>query len=391
MKHFDVKTLLATAGERTGGLTDFGVPDCMDALEALVLSLNESGEVAADRWDVVFEYIVRLLVDRLLFAKDLAEHPEILDEELLPPVAIVGLPRTGSTKLQRMLGAADKFQNLLWWHMHRFARLPGEKDGGVEQRFLETKEYEQWVYEQCPEMKMGHPRYADAPEEEQILQESMFPPVLAVHFSGADYTQERLMAYDPQPMYDYMAKQLKYLQWQFYRGQRKPWVLKSPTNLGFEAQMVESFGRETKFICPHRDPINVVCSIAKTAEYYRKVFSDVLTEEKTHSLGDNMINALSYGIQSQMAWRQANPDVEFLDVSFNDVNENPLEVLHSIYEFLDLELNDSVVTKVQEWNEEQKASHKKNVYSLEYFGLTEERVYQAFESYLNHFDDYIKN
>ena len=390
MKNFDIEALLATATERTG-LTDLGSPDCLDALEALVVSINANGEIAPDRWDAVFEYIVRLLVDRLLFTRDLAQHPEILEEDLLPPVAIVGLPRTGSTKLQRMLGAADNFQHLLWWQMHRFARIPGVENNGAAQRFQETKNYEEWVYQQCPDMEKGHPRYAEAPEEEQILQESTFPPVLAVPFSGADYSQDRLAAFDPQPMYDYMGKQLKYLQWQFYPEQKRPWVLKSPTNLGFEAQMVNTFGRNTRFICPHRNPVNVVCSIAKTAEYYRRVFSDVLTDEKRQSLASNMINALTFGMQRQIAWRQENPDVQILDVSFKDVNHNPVEVLESIYQFLGLELSDNIVATVKKWDEEQKTSHQRNEYSLEYFGLTERQVYDAFEPYLDQFGNYIKN
>lgn len=388
MKNFDTKTLLDTASERTG-LTDLGEPDCLNALEALVESVNETGEVAADRWDAVFEYMVRVLVNRLWFAKDLAEHPEIADQDLLPPVAIVGLPRTGSTKLQRMLGESNSFQNLLWWQMHMFARIPGQENGGIEQRFRVTKDFEEWNYEVCPDMAKGHPRYADAPEEEQILQEFTFPPVLAVYFSGADYSQERLMQFDPAPMYRYMALQLKYLQWQFYRQDPRPWVLKSPTNLGFEENLIESFGRKTKLIVPHRDPVNIVSSIAKTAEYYRKVYSDVSNEQKKRSLGANMLNALLYGVQRQMEWRQQNPDIEILDVSFKDIVGNPLHVMRSVYEFLNIELTEEIEARVLSWDEDQKNTHQKNEYSLEEFGLTESQVNSAFEPYLEQYSNYI--
>lgn len=388
MKSFDVSQLLHTATERTG-LRNFGTPDCIEPLTTFVQSLNEGGEIAPDRWDAAFEYIVRLLVNRLWFVRDLELHPEILDQELLPPVAIVALPRTGSTKLQRMLGESNSFQNLLWWQMHMFARIPGQQDGGAERRFKVTKEFEQWNYQVCPDMVKGHPRYADAAEEEQILQEFVFPPVLSVQFSGADYSQERLMEFDPAPMYDYMANQLKYLQWQFYPQDIKPWVLKSPTNLGFESNLVATFGRKTKFICPHRNPINVVCSIARTAEYYRQVFSDVSTEEKSRSLGANMLNALAYGLQRQMEWRQLNPDIEILDISFKDVVKNPKRVMRSIYGFLDIELTDAIETRVLNWNEEQKKTHQKNEYSLDHFGLTENQVNTAFEPYLEQFSAYI--
>ena len=77
-----------------------------------VNSLNVQAEVSDERWNNVVEYILRLLQNRLRFAEDLSRNPEILDQELLPPVLIVSLPRTGSTKLHRMLGVSGSFQVL---------------------------------------------------------------------------------------------------------------------------------------------------------------------------------------------------------------------------------------------------------------------------------------
>ena len=389
MKPFDVGALLTEANRRTG-LTDLGDPDCIGNLEAFVQSVNQSGEVAENRWDAAYEYVVRLLVNRQYFAKDLKDHPEILDEPLQPPVAIVALPRTGSTKLQRLLGATGHFQNLLWWQQHMFARIPGEADGGVAQRLEETKRFEKWCYEVCPDMLKGHPRFAEEPEEEQILNEYMFPPVMSVQFSGADYSQERLMSLDIKPVYQYMKMQLQYLQWQFQPGSQKPWLLKSPTNLGFEDMLVDTFGDGTKLICSHRNPVNIVCSIAKTTEYYRQVFSDVMSEEKTHRLGENMLAALAYAVQRHMEWRDANQTVQVLDIGFSTINRDSMKTVELVNDFLNLGMSKAQEEEIVRWDEEQKASHQRNDYSPEYFGLSESKIEDAFTPYLERYAELLK-
>lgn len=383
-----MKDLLQTAKDRTG-LSDFGQPDCMDNLEALVTSINTGGAVSPRRWDDVHEYLVRILVNRLWFAKDLKENPDILEQELLPPVAIVSLPRTGSTKTQRLLGASDQFLNLLWWQMHMFARIPGESDGGVAERLRLTKEFEAWADKASPDLKLGHARYADQPEEEQILQEFMFAPTISVQFSGSDYTPEQLMKTQAQPIYDYMAMQLKYLQWQFHKDDRRRWLLKAPQNLAFEEELANTFGRKMKMIMPHRDPLNIVPSIAKLGESFRAMFSDSQDKEGLVRLAKNMLFGFSYSINKHMEWRDKNPDVEILDLSFDDINNNTLDVLTTVYDYLDIELTDDVRAEVKAWDKEQKASHKGAKYSLEEFDLTKEEIYEAFKPYTDRFASYL--
>ena len=72
--------------------------------------------------------VVRLLSNRLLLQKDLIDHPEIADEDVSDPIVIVGNPRTGTTKLQRMLGAHPRIQSVKLWQILFPGRLPGDSD-----------------------------------------------------------------------------------------------------------------------------------------------------------------------------------------------------------------------------------------------------------------------
>ena len=160
MRQFDLSVLLQSAEDSTG-LSDFGPDDFREGLEVLISSINANESVSDGRWDDAFEFLLRLLKNRLWFAKDLREHPEILDQTLLPPATILPLPRTGSTKLQRMLDASQSFQPLLYWRMFMFARIPESKDGGVSERLKETRDYEKWLYTVCPDYIKGHPIFAE--------------------------------------------------------------------------------------------------------------------------------------------------------------------------------------------------------------------------------------
>lgn len=46
----------------------------------------------------------RFLVNRLRWEADVEKHPQILEEDVSDPIIILGLPRSGTTKLQRFLG-----------------------------------------------------------------------------------------------------------------------------------------------------------------------------------------------------------------------------------------------------------------------------------------------
>lgn len=109
MSILEANELLLLAQARTG-LSDFGPEDFREGLQTLIAGLNADAEVRPDRVKHLRENILRILVNRLWFHKDLADHPEILDEVIASPIIISSLPRTASTKLHRLLGATGDFQ-----------------------------------------------------------------------------------------------------------------------------------------------------------------------------------------------------------------------------------------------------------------------------------------
>lgn len=385
MKPFNVEELLASARARTG-LADFGPADFREGLEVFVNCLNAQGEIGEQSWDHVHERLLRLLMNRLWFAKDMTEHPEIADEDVGYPVVIAALPRTGSTKLHRMLGASGDFQTMPFWKTHMFARIPGLEDGGVDRRIQETLDFEKWMYEVSPEILTGHPMFTHEPEEDQWLCECGFRQnVFAGIFNVPGYG-EWLMQSDQQPVHDYFLSQLKYLQWQFKPQVAKPWLLKSPDHFGSEKDLIKIF-KKPRFIVTHRDPVKCMPSITSTVLYLRKLY---LEHPEANTVGSVLVAMVAHMAAEHVKWRDENPDVQVLDLSFPEINKNCMSAAQKVYDFLGMPLTARAEKAMHDWEQNnQREKHGKNVYSLEMMGATEDSIHQAFAPYMERYAAFI--
>lgn len=233
--------------------------------------------VQPDRIAPLKDNILRPLMNRLWFQKDLSDNPEILDEEIRAPIVISSLPRTGITKLHRMLGASGDFQAFHFWKAHMFARRPGQPQGGIASRIAETRDFERWVYQASPNMLTGHPIFTDEPEEEMQLLNFSFRTI-SMSIYGSPTHNQWLASADPSPGYDYLKQQLQYLQWQFPEDRNKPWILKTPVHFGMEAQLLRIFD-QPRIIVTHRDPAKIIPSVANITQNWTAVYAQPVANE----------------------------------------------------------------------------------------------------------------
>ena len=97
------------------GLDDFGPDDYRERLDVYLAALHDIDSMHAPGIVNFYGQLSQWLKNRLLLTDLLTRHPEIHDIELLPPVVIAGLPRTGTTHLHNLLGAASTFRTLPYW------------------------------------------------------------------------------------------------------------------------------------------------------------------------------------------------------------------------------------------------------------------------------------
>ena len=116
---FDGARLLADAQSNTG-LTDFGEEPFREPLSVLLRSLREEAQLNELGRATFRGRIVESLETRLKTQDWISRHPEILDEKIEAPIVIIGLMRTGTTMLHRILASDPRSHAAMWWE----ARFP---------------------------------------------------------------------------------------------------------------------------------------------------------------------------------------------------------------------------------------------------------------------------
>ena len=88
-----------------------------------------------------------------------------------------------------------------------------------------------------------------------------------------------------------------------------------------------------------------------------------------------------------MDFRTRLGDNRFVDISFADLNVDPIGTLERGYDQLDLVFADEARRRVQEWSDgHQPGARGEHTYDLADYGLTREQVHGAFADYLATYD-----
>jgi hypothetical protein len=119
---FDEDSLLESARRKTG-LTDFGDPSFRVPLRVLLASLAEAPLNAIGTM-VLRASIRRSLVQRLRAQDWFARYPEIAEERIERPLVVVGMMRSGTTLIQRLLARDPRFYCALGWEIGEPAPRP---------------------------------------------------------------------------------------------------------------------------------------------------------------------------------------------------------------------------------------------------------------------------
>lgn len=379
---------LLDAARRQAALDDYGDMGFAEGLRVLVKAINEEAGLTPRNEARYREELIRLLVNRLRMRRDLARHPEILDEEILPPVFITSLPRTGSTKLHRMLGASGDFHAMKYWQAYHFAPLAENPPAGQpDPRIAVTERYLATLREQAPQFMDSHPMYAEETEEEHLLLDAGFNSLYqhAAFFNIPSYVQW-VMGLDRHAMFADLRRMLQYLQWQHYRGLKRRWLLKTPGLLGTEATLAEAFPG-TDFIVTHRHPVETMPSTAALFRGTLEMYNGAVDKRMAGSV---MLSNFGLTMQRHLQWRAEYPPAKVHDVRFGDIVNREFEVLAGIYRFLGLAFTEASHANVNAWlalDASRRETPRK--FTLAEFGLDEAQVDATFAAYIEHYRDYL--
>ena len=358
------------------GLSDLGEPLFLEGFNKLIDSINNEANLNEIGIQAQPIRIQGLLSNRLRFEEDLKKFPEILEQEIIAPIVIVGLPRTGSTMTHRLLASDPNHTAMLWWEGRYPALLPGEKRGDIEARMELGKAEVDAVVAASPEALDIHPWDYKGADEEILLLEHNFLSTVPESFMALPSYSEWIEEQDHALAYEDLKKFIQYLQWQNPGRENKRWVLKSPHHLGFIDKMISVFP-DAKIIQTHRDPIKTVPSFCSMCA---NLFEPLTTNFDKVFIGKHWSNKLTRALNHCKNISEKHPD-NFLDLEFLNMIKDPIDEMKKIYAFIGEPFGEKTEVAMEAWREENKHEMGAHKYSLEEYDLTESQINNNFSKY----------
>jgi Sulfotransferase family len=256
---------LLSAARRRAGLDAFGDPEVLDPLRRLLTACHEEADLSlvgriATRWDVV-----RFLSNLLRLHDEEQRAPAILRQPIKQPIFITGLPRSGTTFLHRLLLEDPENRGpRVWQTIEPYPPKQG-RDDRVRRVARQLRAFERLA----PEFRALHPLDAESPQECSEITAHAFR---SLRFD----TTYRIPSYrrwldrtGHLPAYFLHRRFLQHLQHQIPGGR---WVLKCPDHL-FALDALRSVYPDARLVFVHRDPVQVLLSVAKLTEVLRRPFA----------------------------------------------------------------------------------------------------------------------
>ncbi|NCF18742.1 MAG: sulfotransferase [Haliea sp.] len=382
--HFDPDAVVADA-RAVDGLSDFGDDNYRQPLEKLLWSLEYEAKLNDIGRAVLRQRVVDILSTRLRVQAYLKRYPDILEQQIVEPLVIVGLPRTGTTMLHRTIAADHRMYAPLWYEV-RFPcpALDWDFTAAGDRRITEAKAEVKAMVDANPELLAIHPMDAMGPDEDIMLLEQSFYSFNMQAFANIPGFDSWIEAQDHTPGYQYFRLLLQFLQWQKKRsgqpGER--WVLKAPHHLHYMDLVFKVFP-DAKVVQSHRDPVETIPSLASLIAGVWVIYSD---QADPVEVGRQWARKFARGMAHSMAVREQLGEARFLDLWFRDTVSQPLEEIRKIYDFLGMELTPEATAEMSRWQDfNRRELRPPHQYTLDQFGFSEEGLQQQFRVYRERF------
>lgn len=374
-----VSELMAQAQAATG-LKDFGDDWFVTPLTQLVDCVNaEAGLVAPDA-GAGFR-IQSALSDRLKLVQYFKDHPEALDEQIEVACAIIGLPRTGSTVMHRLLSSVPTATSIFWWETAFPLPFDDEAPDDPSPRITMAHQVVDQLLRDWPDFESIDPIEAEAVAEEVILLDRTFlsttyDSMMPIHSYGIWQADQ-----DQEPAYRDLLLFMKALQHQMPSRRGKKWVLKTPHHLlGGMNGLLKVFPG-VPLVMTHRNVAQVLpsyCSMCASMS----VNSSTTYRKETQ--GAHWTRRFKTGLERFMALRETLPEGRIIDVRYEDTVSDPIATASRVLEAIGLPVDTAALEACVAANARE--NRPKHRYSAEEFGLTQEGIAADFAFYHEQFN-----
>ncbi len=365
---------IAAAAVRTTGLADFGGTAHEEGLRLLVddLASPEAGLTGEGNY-FQRSQVKSALVGRLLTQARFAEFPAYAEVPIERPLFVVGLPRTGTTALHRLLSADPRHQGLELWLTEFPQPRPPRATWASDPVFSAMQAAFSEHHIANPEFMGIH--YMDATSVEECWRllrqtgksigfESLANvPRYSAWLAGQDWT-------------DAYQRHRANLQLIGLNDQEKRWVLKNPSHLAALDALMAVYP-DALVVCTHRDPATSVASACSLSAEATAGHSTTFVGE---TIGRTQLEMLSRSWRSFTAARARYDEAQFVDVDYQAFVSDPVGTTRGIYQAFGLDWTPETSAAVAAIDAESRQGGRRPAhrYDLGDYGLTADEVRAAF-------------
>jgi len=373
MVHLDEKELLDKISHRLS-LKDYGDSYFRQGLGQLIDSVKKDADLTFLGKMLQRAAIERSLENRLRFAEYRKQRPEVFIKKINPPIIILGLPRTGTTFLHRLLAQDPQNRGLYFWELIR--PIP-PVEGKDYRKILAKIEYNTYRH---LSNQFDHIHVIRDDEYEECI------VMLATTFQSGVY-------YMLAPLYSYVkwciqANRLKgyeeYSQLlKIYQSQTpgKRLTLKAPAHTG-SMNEIKRLIPDAMLIQTHRHPVDV-CNSVNSLVY--SAHCNVVNRLDISKTIECNLAFLAEEMNRNLFARKYN-GIKAHDIMYEEILADPLSVVKKFYAEHGIPLCHKTEGKMKVFiRENRQHKHGNHKYSVNDFGMTEAQVIERFEEYMHLF------
>ena len=361
---FDLASLEAQAVAETG-LDDFGDDLHREPYTVCLRALDTEGGLGPLGRLSAHGLFAQLLRNRLLVVDYLKQHPEAADIEILRPIVICGLPRTGTTHLHNLMSADTNLRSLPYWES--VEPVPPLAEQGqhfaIDPRWSRCDAVLSMQDHVVPHMRRMHDMYPDHVHEEIQLLAIAGSTMLFDTLAPIPSWRAWYKATDQTPFYLWTKKVLQVLQHQ--RGPSR-WVLKSPQHLEQFGPLTTAFPDAT-FVVTHRDPVSITASFCTMINYTARTSQEKVDPPRLARYWAEIIEDF---LRAAVDDQHLLPAAQTIDVTFDDFMADDVAMVERVYALAGQPFTEATRAAMDAFMVEHPRGKWGNVeYHLEDFGL----------------------
>lgn len=362
--------------KRLSGLDDLGLDaQGEEGLQALAQAARASTELSLVGRMALQQQVVRALSTRLRRRALEAADPARFQAPLNRPLIVVGLPRSGTTALHRLLAQVEDAHALPFWQL----RNPYAPTHGPDRRRAELLRDLKRIKRLAPELDRKHFLDADEPEECLMLFDETFVSltfwVLMPVWGHLDW----LLRQDTAEAYRVYRRHLQHFQ---HAVPEHRLVLKAPAHTPFLGELLDAVP-EACIVQTHRDPVAVCLSVNSLFYTMHSVTSQQVDVPRMAARNLDMLAELS---QRNMAARDRLPPGRVFDVQYDELCRDPLGTVQAIHDAFGLPLSQASQARLRAHTQARpKNRFGSHPTSAEELGLDPDQIRARFAGYIDQY------